>query len=250
MPVAGTKLGPSAFGRGPISEGHLAQVRRALDANAVFGVLEPAYLDALVTYGTTARYDAGATIFHKEDAGDSMMVVISGRVKISNYLADGKEAILNFIEPGEVFGEIALLDGRPRSADAAATDPCELFVLRRRELAPFLSAHPEVTVQLIEVLCERLRRATTMVEEIMFLNTAPRIAKALLRLAEEHGKRRKGGVSLEMKISQRDLGGHVGLSRESVNRQLQAWRKAGLVTVENGLIMILQPQRLEMLAEG
>ena len=101
------------------------------------------------------------------------MVVLTGRVKISNYSADGKEAILNFFAPDRVFGEIALLDGKPRTADATAMEPTELFVLRRQELLRFVEGHPQVAIGLIEGLCAKLRHTTLVVEDIMFLGRGP-----------------------------------------------------------------------------
>lgn len=224
------------------------QARRALAGNVVFGALETAELDALMAYGTNRRCDAGQVIFEKGDAGDSMMVVLSGRVRIGSYLPHGREAILNFLGPGEVLGEIAMLDGKPRSADAVAAEPTALYVLQRRELIPFFEAHPAVTLRIVEVLCERLRRATEMVEELLCLSSGPRIAIALLRIAEDHAVQRDGTLALEVKLSQSELGNHVGLGRESVNRQLQAWRKLGILDDGNGRITVLQPQRLQAIA--
>src|SRR5919202_3448947 len=155
-----------------------AQARRALAGNEVLGALEPAEAEALVARGRVARYEAAEAIFRQGDPGDSMMIVLSGRVRISNTVPGGKEAIINFIDPGRLFGEIALLDGKPRSADATADVRSELLVLHRRELIPFLQAHPAVTIRLVALLCERLRRATAMMEDVMFLNTGQRIAKA------------------------------------------------------------------------
>jgi CRP-like cAMP-binding protein len=217
----------------------LEEVRRALAQNGIFGALSERDLQELIAYGVTASFGSRKTIFQKGDAGDSMMVVLTGRVKISNYSAEGKEAVLNFIEPGQVFGEIALLDGRPRTADAAAMEPTELFVMRRRELLPFLRSHPQVAIRLIEILCAKLRHTTEMVEDMVFLNLGPRIARALLRLAEEHGRKRDSSIRLDMKLRQRELGGYVGLSREITNRQLMAWREEGLITVDGGYITIL-----------
>jgi CRP-like cAMP-binding protein len=169
-------------------------------------------------------------------------------VRISNVLPHGKEAILNTLEPGDVLGEIALLDGKPRSADAVAIEPCELFVLRRRELTPFLEAHPAVTLRLVELLCERLRRLTDILEEVMFLNAVPRIARFLLRFAEEHGTRRGGAVSLGLRVRQGEVGSHVGLSRESVNRVLQHFRETGVIALEEGCITIRDQDRLRAVA--
>lgn len=233
-----------------MNEQKLEDVRRALDDNDVFGGLPEEDLRALIAYGVTAHYAAGKTIFQKDDPGESMMVVLAGQVKISNYSADGKEAVLNFIEPGQVFGEIALLDGKPRTADAAAMEPTELFVLRRRELLPFLEARPHAAIRLIEVLCAKLRHTTQMVEDVMLLNMEPRIARALLRLAEEHGRKRGGTIRLDLKISQRELGGYVGLARENINRQLKLWREQNLVRIEDGHIAILDEAGLRRVAEG
>lgn len=232
-----------------MGQGRLDEVRRALEANDVFGELSKEELEALLAYGATMRFRAGETIFQRGNPGESMMVVLSGRVKISNYSADGKEAVLNFIEPGGVFGEIALLDGKPRTADAAAMAPSELFVLRRRDLLPFLKARPQVAIRLIEVLCAKLRHATSMVEDIMLLNMGPRIARALLRLAEEHGRKRGGAIRLDLKLSQRELGAYVGLARENINRQLKLWREKGLIAIEAGGITILDEEGLRRAAE-
>ena len=232
-----------------MSESKLLGVRRALDDNDLFGALPEADLHELIGRGSTATYRVNETIFHSEDPGDSMMVVLAGRVKISNVSAEGKEAILNFIDPGQVFGEIALLDGRPRTADATAIKPSELFVLRRNELLPFLEARPKLAIRVIEVVCAKLRHTTRMVEDTMLLNMGARIARALLRLSEEHGKRRGSTVRLDLKLSQRDLGSYVGLARENVNRQLKVWRELGIVTIQEGYFMILDEAALRRFAD-
>jgi CRP-like cAMP-binding protein len=231
-----------------MKDGRLWRARRALEASPIFGALEPAQLDALVAYGVTVRHRARETIFAKGDPGESLMVVLGGKVMISNCTPGGKEAILGYLGPGDVLGEVALLDGKPRSADAVAIEPCELFVLRRRELSPLLAAHPALTIRLVEVLCRKLRRATSIIEELMCLSGAPRIANALLRLAEEHGRRQGESLSIGIRIRQTALGDQVGLSREVVNRQLRCWGRAGIVAVDGGHITILQPQRLRDVA--
>jgi CRP/FNR family transcriptional regulator, cyclic AMP receptor protein len=233
-----------------MSQARLDQIRQVLTKNVIFDALEPEGIDALIAYGTTARYAGGATIFEKGSPGDSMMVVLSGRVRISNVLPQGKEAILNTLEPGDVLGEIALLDNKPRSADAIAIEPCELFVFRRRELTPFLETHPAVTLRLVELLCERLRRLTDILEEVMFLNAVPRIARFLMRFAEEHGTRRGAAVSLGLRVPQGEVGSHVGLSRESVNRVLQHFRENGVLEIDKGCITIRDQDRLRALARG
>jgi CRP-like cAMP-binding protein len=232
-----------------MSEIRREQVRRTFAARPVFDVLDPAPRDALFSYGVTKRYGTGETIFERGDAGDSMMLVLSGRVRIGNVQPNGKEAIICFVEPGDLLGEVALLDGKPRSADAVAIEPCELFVLHRRELACVLRANPAVTARLIEVLCERLRRLTTINEELLCLDSPPRIARALLRLAEEHGKPCGRGVAISLKISQQWLASCAGLSREVVNRQLGEWKQDGIIETPSGRTVILALERLQAVAD-
>lgn len=230
--------------------GHIRreEVRRVLEQVEIFGALPKLDLQELIARGTTVRFGARETIFQKGDPGSSMMVVLTGRVKISNYSADGKEAVLNFFEPDQVFGEIALLDGKPRTADATAIEPTEVFMLRREELLRFLEAYPRVAIALIEVLCAKLRHTTLVVEDIMLLGVAPRIARALLRLAEAHGRKRGSDLRLEFRLRQADLGGYVGLSREITNRQLMAWRESGLIAIDRGCIVILDEAHLRCIA--
>ncbi len=215
-----------------------AELRGVLAANELFGALSERELDQLLAHAHTVSYPAGAVIFQKHDPGHSLMAVLRGRVKISNVSLDGREAVHALMDPGEVFGEIALLDGKDRTADATALEPSELLVLQRRDFVPFLEHNPRVAVRLIEVLCARLRRTTTMVEDSAFLTMAPRVARVLLRLAEEYGRTQDGAVRIDLRLSQRELGGLVGLARENVNRQLRAWREEGLIRVDHGYIVI------------
>ena len=135
------------------------------------------------------------------------------------------------------------------TADATALQPTELFVLRRREFLPFLESRPLLAIKVIEVLCAKLRHTTRMVEDLMLLGMGARMARALLRLAEEHGKRRGPTVRLDLKLSQRDLGSYVGLSRENVNRQFKVWRELGILAIHDGHIVILDEAALRCVAD-
>jgi CRP-like cAMP-binding protein len=231
-----------------------AELRAILASNELFGVLTAEQLDRLLAYAHTASYPAGAMIFQKGDAGQSLMAVLRGRVKISNVSLEGREAVHNLIDPGRVFGEIALLDGKERTADATALEPTDLLVLQRRDFIPFVEGHPpRMALRLIEVLCAKLRRTTAVVEDSAFLTTGPRVAKALLRLAEEYGRREGAGgggaVRIELRLSQRELGGMVGLARENVNRQLREWREEGLIRIDQGCVVIQDMEGLGAIAE-
>src|SRR6516162_10304874 len=147
----------------------------------VFSKLPRASIEQLGTYLTKRKVQRGTAIFRKGDAGSELIAILSGSVKISAPGADGREAVLNLIREGEIFGEIALLDGRPRTADAVAMSDCELMVIERRDFVPFLSSHPDVMLKFIEILCSRLRRTSEQVQDITFLNLPTRLAKTLLQ---------------------------------------------------------------------
>lgn len=226
-----------------------SELRRALAANELFGVLSDQELDQLLAHAHIVTYPAGAVIFERHDAGHSLMLVLRGLVKISNFSAEGREAVHALMDPGAIFGEMALLDGKDRSATATALMPTELLTLLRRDFVPFLERNPRVAVRLIEVLCARLRRTTGTVEDSAFLGMAPRIARALLRLAEHHSRMEGHAVHIDLKLSQRELGGLVGLARENVNRQLRAWHHEGLIRMDHGHIVIDDMEALRAIAE-
>lgn len=226
-----------------------AELRRVLAASELFGVLSERELDQVLAHAHSVTYPTGALVFQRHEPGESLMVVLRGLVKISNFSPEGREAVHALLTPGEIFGEMALLDGKDRSANAIALEPTELLVLLRRDFLPFLEHTPRAAVGLIEVLCARLRRTTATVEEGTFLGTAPRVARALLRLAEEHSRTEGGAVHIDLKLSQRELGGLVGLARENVNRQLRALHQAGLIRTSHGHIIIDDMEALQAMAE-
>src|SRR5262245_60532078 len=149
--------------------------------HSLFRDLPAAVIEHLGSYMKTRKAARGTTIFAKGDPGTGLMGVLAGTVKVSVASADGKDIVRNLLHEGEVFGEIALLDGRPRTADATAMSDCELVVIERRDFVPFLSDHPDVMLKFIEILCSRLRRTSEQVQDITFLNLPTRLAKTLLQ---------------------------------------------------------------------
>jgi CRP/FNR family transcriptional regulator, cyclic AMP receptor protein len=215
-----------------------------LAGHPLFGQLRPEERERLVTYMRVARHPPRSVLFRKGDPGANMMIVLKGRVKICTHSEDGKELVLNLINPGEVFGEIALLDGSDRTADAVTLDQCEMLVLERRDFVPFLGRHPEACMRLFAVLCERVRRTSELLEEALFLEGASRLAKRLVRLAEIFGEPTGGGIRIGLRLSQQQLGNMVGMSRESMNKQLGQWRREDLIRMDDGYITIPDLDRL------
>jgi CRP/FNR family transcriptional regulator, cyclic AMP receptor protein len=209
--------------------------KRALLANhPLFGQLAPEELERLVAYMRLVRQPARTILFRKGDPGTHMVVVVRGRLKVCTHSEDGKELVLNLINAGEVVGEIALLDGSDRTADAVTLTDSDLLILERRDLIPFLQRHPDACMRLFAVLCARLRKTSELLEEALFLEGSSRLAKRLVHLAEIFGKPVPGGVRIDIPLSQQQLGNMVGMSRESMNKQLKQWRHDHLIRIEDG----------------
>jgi CRP-like cAMP-binding protein len=202
-------------------------------------------LERISTYVKRRSVAKGSTIFEKGDDGVGLIGVVSGSVKISVTSTDGRDIVLNIIRPGEVFGEIALLDGRARTANATAMSDCELIVIERREFIPFLRSEPDVTLKLMEILCSRLRKTSEQVQDVTFLNLSTRLAKTLLRLTASDGPSRP---ARKVVITQREISQIVGRSRESTNKQLRAWAKRGWVRLERGSVTVTKADKLVELA--
>jgi CRP-like cAMP-binding protein len=186
----------------------------------------------------------GEVIFQKGDPADSFFAVTSGCVRIRARSRSGGEIVYSVIQPGETFGEVSLVDGRGRSADAVTGGPCELWEIDKGALSPILTAQSPFAAQLSLLLCERLRRCSPQVEDAMFLHTASRLAKAVLRSAEPDGE-----SGLRVRATQKQLGDMIGLSRESTNKQIQVWVRQSWIKTAKGALVVLDPAALAACAE-
>jgi CRP-like cAMP-binding protein len=221
---------------------------RILRNHELFRELSAEELDQLIAVSRIEEMRAKAPIFLKGAPGESMMAVVTGEVKISAPAADGREIVLAVMREGEVFGEIALLDGCDRTADATAATNCSLLVIHRRDFLPFLTAHPQVAIRLLRVVCQRLRRTTEQVEDLLFLNLPSRLAKKLLFLSGVTDDPRPRERAPIIRQSQREIGNLVGLSRESINKQLSRWQKEGILTLRDGMIVLDDIESLREIA--
>ena len=213
-------------------------LRQVLRGSPLFTRLGDNEIDAILAHATVSHHAKGGQICAKGDPGNSMMAVLKGRVMISSPSLDGRQVVLTVMREGDVFGEIALLDGHERTADATAMVDCELLVVPRRSLFALLERRPDLCIELLKVLCERLRKTNEQVEDLAFLDLEARIAKVLVRLAEEGSVGEVPSRAVGVKISQRALGELVGGSRESVNKHLQDWKRSGFIAIEKGSIVI------------
>jgi CRP-like cAMP-binding protein len=230
---------------GSINQGE-ATMREFLREHFLFKNLSSQQIDRLASCIVTKTVNCGATIFAKGDPGSSMFAICKGRVKIGVASRDGHDAIFNLLGKGDIFGEIAVLDGRPRTADAVAATDCQLFVIERRDFLPILRGESDISLKIIDVLCERLRWTSGQVENLMFRSLPTRLAMALLHLADSGAGERNAKVA----VTQRELGNIIGMSRESTNKQLRSWESNNWVRLERGAILIRRFDTLISIAEG
>jgi len=212
----------------------------------LFGKLPQADLDALLLHARVERYTAGRVIFTKGSPGRSMMAILKGDVRISTPSPAGPDILLTMLSVGEIFGEIALIDGADRTADAIAITDCELLVLDHRDFVPFLERRADLCLLLLRLVCQRLRRTDQQVQEAMFGRLEGRIAMALVRLAQDLPP--AGAKAVTLRITQQELAGMVGAARESVNKQLHVWQKEGVLRLGKRLIEIDKLDALEALS--
>jgi CRP/FNR family transcriptional regulator, cyclic AMP receptor protein len=219
--------------------------RAFLRGHPIFGALEPELLEQLSSYAIPRSVKRGTVIFARGDSGTSLFAICSGTVKISAPSAQGKGAVFNVISTGAIFGEIAVLDGLPRTADATALTDCELMVIERRDFVALLRERSDLALKLIEVLCRRLRHTTEQLEDVMFLDLPGRLAKALLQAS---GPNHAASAGKTIALTQRNLSEMIGMSRESTNKQLRLWEKQKLIQLQRGGLVILAPAALEAIA--
>jgi CRP-like cAMP-binding protein len=212
--------------------------RQIFEQHFLFGRLSTGEIDSLIGYTRVERYPAGREIFDKGSPGHSLMAVLRGSIKISSLPSDGKEVVLRIINAGEIFGEIATLDGEERSAAAAAMTDCELLVLNRSTFLLMLENRADLCMILLRILCRRLRQTSEQVEDVMFRHLESRVAKALLQLAESVAPRGLRSKSVELHVSQRELGSMAGGTRESINKILQNWYRQKLIDLGKASILI------------
>jgi CRP/FNR family cyclic AMP-dependent transcriptional regulator len=220
--------------------------KTVIGRNRLFRGLTQATIERIAALATRRHYSDGAVVFMRGDPGDSLCGVVSGRVRISASRPGGKEVFLNILGPGDAFGEIALLDGQPRTATATALAATELIIIRRDRFAELLVSEPQLALHLIQLLCERVRWTAQLMEDSALLGVPARIAKRLLSLARLQGQETVNDTKLV--ISQEELAQFLGLSRQIVNQHLQAWKQEGWIVGGRGSVTLADIRSLEKVA--
>lgn len=215
-----------------------------LSAIPLFASVKPEELTPLAGKLRRRTFRRNEVIVHRGDPAGAVHIIRSGRVKVTLPSEEGDETVLALFGPGSCFGEIAALDGGPRSATVTAVEPTETLALLREDLLAFARENPDFALALIQTLAARLRRADEWLEDAYFQDLDTRMARRLLDVAEEHGRQTPEGIEVTFPLTQSDLAGMLGATRVSVNRLLGVYQDARLIRLGKGAFTILKPDEL------
>jgi CRP/FNR family transcriptional regulator, cyclic AMP receptor protein len=206
-------------------------------------------LDEIVRSVRLRGFGRGTVIFHKDDPGNQLYVILKGAVSITLPSSDGKDLVLAILSPGDFFGELSLFDEEPRSATAVAVaDETQTLILPRDGFIGPLTKYPQMALQILGLLSRRLREADALAQESALLDLPGRLARRLLELADRHGQREGQKIRIVLRLTQSDLASLVGATRVATNRQLQRFQQQGMVSWQSQQITLLKPEALRRLA--
>jgi len=209
----------------------------------LFEALKDDDLEAIARVTITRSYDKDQVIILAEEEGDAMFIIAQGQVKVSIVSEDGREVILSLLGEGAVFGELALLDGKPRSANVVATQDTELYMVRRADFLQLIYKVPQIAVGLLAELAARLRKTDRKIEGLALLDVTSRISETLLQLANEQGTQTEQGLTIETRPTHQQLASMSGTTRETVSRVLKRLEGQGYISSEGRSITILREEQ-------
>jgi len=214
------------------------EARDLLRTVPIFSELSEADCEALAQLSSRRRYPKDTVVFFENDEGDSLFMIVSGRIKVTILGDDGREVILTVLGPGEFFGEMALLDDEPRSATAIAIEECELLSLQRSDFEGVLAAKPSISMALIGVLTTRLRKANHQISTLALLDVYGRVARVLLDMARDEGRRLKDGQIAFRRATHQEIANRIGTTRETVTRMMKDLERQSLLRIDGREIVL------------
>jgi len=215
-------------------------IRRA----PLFTALDDAAAATLRESMTQVKVSKGQTLFKEGDAGDRLFVVVEGKLKLGTSSGDGRENLLSILGPGDMFGELSLFDPGPRTATATAVTDSRVLALANDQVIGWVTAHPQVSLQLLKRLARRLRRTNEVLADLVFADVPGRVAKAIMDLGERFGTKKDDGLHVNHELTQEELAQLVGASRETVNKELADFAGRGWVRLEPRAVVVLDYERL------
>ncbi len=210
----------------------------------LFATLSDAEFSALEGVFIIRCYRRNQVIFLEEETGKYMYIVLAGKVKVTKTTPDGKETVLTIQQPGDFFGEMALLDGKTTPATVSAMEDCRIAMLSGEDFHRHLMRNEKVVQQIIQVLCARLRQVWGRIQSLSYSTADARIRGTLLQLSRRHGVPDTRGIIIDLKITHQELAGMVGTSRETVSRALSQLQRDGILQIDGRRIIILNPRAL------
>lgn len=221
------------------------QAAQTLQTVPYFSELPHEEVAELASLLVLRRFGHGQVIFHHGDPGGLLYIISRGKVKISYATQDGQEALLAILGAGDFFGELALLDDSPRSATAEALESTESLTLHREDFRTYLGKNPDFTMHVLQTMAKHIRRLNSQLSDIFFLDLPGRLARTLLRLADEHGKEVDDCILIDLILTQTDLAEMTGATRVSINKTLGRFRRSGWVKFESRRLLICDRTALE-----
>ena len=219
-------------------------VQDTLARAGIFQGVDPDAVAALISEMDTVTFPRGTTIFDEGEPGDRLYIIISGKVKLARHAPDGRENLLTIMGPSDMFGELSIFDPGPRTSAAVCVTEMTAATMDSQMLHDWISAHPEISEQLLRVLARRLRRTNNTLADLIFTDVPGRVAKALLQLANRFGVQEGGALRVHHDLTQEEIAQLVGASRETVNKALAEFAHRGWIRLEGKSVLISDTERL------
>lgn len=211
---------------------------------SIFNSLEKEDLELLANATQEVTYPKGKTIISSEEIGSTFFIVKSGRVKVTAEAFGGREIVLTTLHPLAFFGEMSIIDGEPRSASIIALEETKLITMEREVFLRILHRYPQITIKILTILCQRLRRADELIQGLRFLSASGRTIQTLFKLSDEHGVTTREGMLIDTKLTHQELASLSGTSKESMRKIIRDFKEKGYIKFEQGKITILNESML------
>ena len=221
--------------------------KEAITSSPLLSELDTSSLDELISVADIAPLPARHTVFNQGDSGQEMYLVLEGQLEVNIVLPNGDVVMVNHLQAGDTFGEIALFDQRQRTATVKTVTPCKVLIIQRDKFVEFLFYHPEVAIQLLDIFAKQVRTTNDLMKECLSTNIGTRLAKTINNIAHSYGRHTAEGLKIDCRFSNDDLAEISGLPAEIIASHLHDWRSKGLISLRHGYIVIHHPEELDSL---
>ena len=211
----------------------------------LFASLKDEEIEAIFKLSVTKKCSKDTIILLEDEEGDTLFVILKGKVKVTTFSESGKEVIFSILNEGDFFGDMSLLDGKPRSATVISVEESELRLIRRSDFSKLLETHPGIALKLFEELTSRLRKADERIESLALLDVTGRIAGILLQLADERGEKSDESILIKSRPTHQELANMVGTTRETVTRVLKQLENKKYIYMEGKDLTIINPENFK-----